>query len=133
MNQVLHWRWRNSPQLVRRFYLRMLTLPALVSVTLIAAALLNDSLFRMRLLALGVVLALVAVLFSLWLFAIGTWERRLLGRLRAARYRLCPRCGYELVAHDGQCTCPECGTTGNLDEIHAAWRLFRPKISADRS
>jgi ribosomal protein S27AE len=107
----------------------MFLLPVIVPGALITAGLLGDRLPRMDLVTFGAVLAAVAVLVGLWLYAIGRWEKRLVRKLREAAYRLCPRCGFGLAGHEGRCTCPECGTACDLETVQAAWRLFRPRIT----
>lgn len=65
----------------------------------------------------------------IWLVVVITWERRLVGRLRATGYRLCPACGYSLVGREGPVTCPECGRPCVMDDVQRMWRDFRPRIS----
>ncbi len=78
---------------------------------------------------MGAILFVVAVLMVLWVVVICQWEKRLVQRLRADDYKLCPDCGFQLTGHEGLCTCPECGTACDLDEVQAAWRSFRPRIT----
>ncbi len=129
MSQSPNQGWRDAPPLVRRFYRRMFLLPVVVPVALITAGLLQDHLPRIGLATFGAIVAAVAVLMGLWLFAIGQWEKRLVQRLRADDYKLCPRCGFQLTGHEGRCNCPECGTAWDLDEVQATWRSFRPRIT----
>ena len=75
----------------------------------------------------------IMVFVVLWLFAIVLWEKRLVRRLRAADYKLCPHCGYSLKGHESkfesQFKCPECATACDIDKIQDAWRSFRPVVT----
>ena len=81
--------------------------------------------------AWGTAVSLAAIMlpFAVWFTVVVTWERRLVRRLRTAQYRLCPRCGYSLVARTGSIACPECGRTCEMNDVELLWRAFRPRIS----
>ena len=111
--------------LVNRFYVR---------VGLIAGGIGLTSVPLSRVVPWGhsvVTAILVALLlaFVLAMVIIICWERRLVSRLKASNYRLCPRCGYNLAGHTNQVSCPECGTVYEIEDIEARWRAFRPRIS----
>ncbi len=72
---------------------------------------------------------LVAVVILAWLLLMIRWEKCMVRRLEAADCRLCPRCSYPLAGHTGNVSCPECGTSCNVEEVQRAWRGFRPRIS----
>ena len=129
MSQTGNRSWRDAPLLVRRFYRRMFLLPVPVPVALITAGLLKDRLPRVGWASFGAIMFVVAVLMVLWVVVICEWEKRLVQRLRANDYKLCPNCGFQLTGHEGRCHCPECGTACDLDEVQAAWRSFRPRIT----
>ncbi len=130
MSQSTYRWWRDPSRLVRRFYWRMFLLPLPVSVLLLTVGLLKvPQIGRTTFAAVMIVLALLG---GLWLSAIVLWEKRLVQKLRAADYKLCPHCGYMLTAHEGGFNCPECGKACDIDKIQAAWRSFRPRISGSR-
>ena len=80
----------------------------------------------------GAFVALVAVIWILWRFAVSRCETRLVRRLRGADCMLCPQCGYDLTGHEGRINCPECGTALNLEEVKTVWHSFRPRFSGER-
>lgn len=121
--------WRDPSRIVRRFYMRMFLLPLPVAVLLITALFTvpQIGLTTPEVMILGMV-----VFLSLWLAAIVLWEKRLVQKLRAADYKLCPHCGFELTGHEGRINCPECGTACDLNDVQAAWRSFRPRVTGGR-
>ncbi|MCZ6651848.1 MAG: hypothetical protein O7D91_02340 [Planctomycetota bacterium] len=121
--------WRDPSRIVRRFYMPMFLLPLPVAVLLITALFTvpQIGLTTPEVMILGMV-----VFLSLWLAAIVLWEKRLMRRLRAADYKLCPHCGYLLTAREGKFNCPECGTACDINKIQAAWRSFRPRVTGGR-
>ncbi len=130
MSQTRYRWWRDPSRIVRRFYMRMFLPMLLVSVVLITTGLLKvpqisqigDATFAAVMIGMG-------VFFSLWLFAIVLWEKRLVKKLRAADYKLCPHCRYDLTGHESLFKCPECGKACDIGKIQAAWRSFRPVVS----
>ncbi len=72
--------------------------------------------------------ALILIPQSVWIFVVLKWERRLLERLKAAEYKLCPKCGYPLRGLTGKTSCPECGAACDVENVEADWRAFRPKM-----
>ena len=133
MSRTTYRWWRDPSRIVRRFYLRMFLPMLLVSVVLITAGLLKVP----RIWPIGdampaVMIGMVVVLI-LWLAAIVLWEKRLVQKLRAADYKLCPHCRYDLRGHESLFKCPECETACDIDKIQAAWRSFRPVVSGGRS
>ncbi|MCH7797618.1 MAG: hypothetical protein IID28_04115 [Planctomycetes bacterium] len=128
MSRIPTWhRWTRDPppRLVRRFYLRMSVLP-------FAFALIVHQMSNMDLIPLswGLPVAPItivgSVLLGLLISALWLWERRLMQRLRAADYKLCPQCGFVLMGHKGSFNCPECGEACDLARIQTAWRSFHP-------
>lgn len=122
-------RWTRDPppRLARRFYWRMSAPPLAFSVTLMAHQMLNLDLIPLSWgLPVAPIVIVGSVLLGVWVSAVWLWERRLMRRLRAADYKLCPRCGFVLMGHEGSFNCPECGATCDLAGIQAAWRSFRP-------
>ena len=133
MSQSTYRWWRDPSRLVRRFYWRMFLLPLPVSVLPLMVGLLTplkDFLLPPSgSVTVGAIMIGVAVFFSLWFSTIILWEMRLVKKLRAADYKLCPHCGYMLTAHEGEFNCPECGKACDIDKIQAAWRSFRPRVT----
>lgn len=129
MSQTGYRWWRDGPRLVRRFYWRMILLVVPIPVALITIGLFKDQVPRFGFMTLGAVLIAGAALMGVWVFAVGRWERRLVGQLQAGDYKLCPNCRFELAGHEGRFNCPECGTACDLDKVQAAWRSFRPRIT----
>jgi hypothetical protein len=52
-------------------------------------------------------------------------ELRLKRRVIAADKRICPTCGYSLLGHNAEGTCPECGQAFTPASLEAAWRDIR--------
>ena len=126
MRQTTYRWWRDPSRVVRRFYMRMFLLPLPMAVLMITALFTvpQIGLTTPEVMILGMV-----VFLGLWLAVIVLWEKRLVQKLRAADFKLCPHCGYVLRAHKGEFNCPECGTACDIDKIQAAWRSFRPVVS----
>ena len=123
------FRWTRDPppRLVRRFYLRMAVPPFAFTGILLAHQMLNLDLIPLSWGLPGAPIVIVgSVLLGLFASTVWLWERRLMRRLRAADYKLCPQCGFVLMGHKGSFNCPECGEACDLDKIQAAWRSFHP-------
>ena len=130
MSRTTYRWWRDPSRIVRRFYMRMFLPMLLVAVLSTTAGLLKlPHIWPIGDAMPAVMIGMVVVLI-LWLAAIVWWEKRLVKKLRAADYKLCPHCGYVLKAHEGGgFKCSECGEACDIDEIQATWRSFRPRIS----
>jgi hypothetical protein len=129
---------RSIPELVTRYYKRRMPWVFLITfggMTLAAGPWVWTERIRSMTCGLGfawntaVSLAALMLPFAIWFAVVVTWERRLMRRLGAAGYRLCPRCGYCLVAREGCIACPECGRACEVSEVERSWRAFRPRIS----
>ncbi len=133
MSQTTYRWWRDPSRVVRRFYMRMFLPMLLVAVVLITAGLLKvPQISQIGDATFAAVMIGFVVFFSLWLFAIVLWERRLVQKLRAADYKLCPHCRYDLRGHESLFKCPECETACDIDKIQDAWRSFRPVVTGGR-
>ena len=121
--------WRDPSRIVRRFYMRMFLPMLLVAVLSTTAGLLKLPHIWPIGDAMPAVMIGMVVVLTLWLAAIVLWEKRLVQKLRAADYKLCPHCGFELTGHEGRINCPECGTACDLNDVQAAWRSFRPRVT----
>ncbi len=129
MSQTMYRWWRDPSRIVRRFYRRMFLL------LLAVGALLITVLFTVPQIGLTmpeVMILVMAVVIILWLFPIVWWEKRLVKKLRAADYKLCPHCRYDLRGHESLFKCPECETACDIDKIQDAWRSFRPVVTGGR-
>ena len=128
--RITYYGWESdAPRFVRRFYWRMIPLLLPLVVALCSVNLWNlGSTDPFGPWPIPPGLVVVLVLAFLWASAMNLWEKRLVKRLRAADYKLCPHCGYVLSGHEGAFDCPECGIACDLDKIHAVWRSFRPII-----
>lgn len=112
-------------RLVNRLYTRVGLIAGILSLTSVA---LSRFVFRDHSIPIAVPTALLLILvLSMLLIVRG--ERRLVARLKASNYSLCPHCGYSLRGHAGQVSCPECGTVSEIEDIETKWRAFRPRIS----
>jgi uncharacterized protein with PIN domain len=79
-----------------------------------------DSSTTVRRLASAFILVSVIVLIASldWM---AKWVRRLLSRARAAEYRICPKCGYDLRSCAEVGSCPECGTVYDPQWLERTW------------
>lgn len=126
------------PRLVTRYYKRRMPWVFLITfggMTLAAGPWVWTERIRSMTCGLGVAwstavsLAATMLPLAIWFAIVVTWERRLMRRLARAEYRLCPRCGYSLVARTGSIACPECGRKCEMRDVELSWRAFRPRIS----
>ena len=129
MSQTTYRWWRDPSRIVRRFYMRMFLPMLLVAVLSTTAGLLKLPHIWPIGDAMPAVMIGMAVVIILWLFPIVWWEKRLVKKLRAADYKLCPHCRYDVTGHESLFNCPECGKACDIGKIQAAWRSFRPVVS----
>lgn len=113
------------PPVVQRLHTRF----ARLSVAAILLATVCFALFALgtlRVVAYPSLWFVLGVIFAVLSFASPIVQVRMLGNLRArakaAAWRLCPHCGYDLQA----CTsgrCPECGRASDADRDARAWQV----------
>ncbi len=132
MSQTTYRWWRDPSRIVRRFYMRMFLPMLLVAVLSTTAGLLKLPHIWPIGDAMPAVMIGMGVVLILWLSAIVLWEKRLVQKLRAADYKLCPHCRYDLTGHESLFNCPECGEAYDIKKIQAAWKSFRPVVSGGR-
>ena len=53
--------------------------------------------------------------------------RRLLEKVRACGYRVCPECHYSLVGSPDEGCCPECGEAYGLKHLAYIWESEKPR------
>jgi predicted RNA-binding Zn-ribbon protein involved in translation (DUF1610 family) len=116
------------PPYVRRFYWLMGILPLVVAVLLILAGILHDYLPRLGFVTSGSIAIGVVGFAVLWLSMFGVREKRLMQRLRAADYKVCLHCAFDLTGHTGQSKCPECGKAFDIIESQTSWRSWQPRV-----
>ena len=123
--------WRDAPPLVRRHYRRCLVISVAMCGLIMASSLIDLVELigpRWTKVFAGVWILSMPVL----LYVVLKPYMRLMKRIEAADYKLCPECGYQLTGLSGETACPECGVPCNIEQVVNAWRAFRPKIAARR-
>ena len=119
--------WLDSPALVKRMHYR-LALFLLVLLVILLAMWFLDVRDVVGTTLWSVSLFLIVTAFAASMFLAFLWIRRLVERLDATNYKLCPKCGYQLTGRMGQVTCPECGAPCDMLEVQSVWREFRRSV-----
>ncbi len=128
MKKKVQYRWwRDAPSFVRRVYWKLI----LSHVGLFAGVIVILVANVQEVLGLWwslVVFGTLATILPLSIFVGAQWEKRLMARLEAAAYMLCPKCGHRLTGLTGRTACPECGAACEITKVQDDWRAFHPRI-----